>query len=1087
MRKLYVLMTFALLFWGLGVSWARPHLVEGPKTSFAAGDEILLHSKGKNWLSGAAQVPVGAYFTDDFAFILEASGKTNDGHPAFYLKQKSTGTYLRNERIFSEEDEYQITMTPTASEATPFSLVRALDYYDQNKTVPGDTLTMIMLNDSLFLNHYNDGSLFAATYNDYATWFTAYASDSYEDAEEEFDMIMSETESWSFKAGTNPGCYPANLVAIYDIAKENALAIAYKPGATPAEKLLVAKDLRAAFEDLKPQVVPMAPGYYRIVSGLAGFYEKQGVRKSIFVNAANEPVWGNLDSLEINQVWHVEALDGEWYSFRNLGTNEYLKDLRMGPTEPIKIKINSFNSNARFSLDPQGKYSLHANNHGGGGGVSSNLVYYNADALSASAWCIEAIEADKLEDFIATSQQMIVNKEMAILLQRAEAKYDLGAKYNANTSVALITDTTQITSNASQNQWGSKDGGGYAALLDKADSTYFHSCWQKGPAAYHYLQFALNAPVQKFAFAYTRRNQKSNANRPTLIEIYATNDSAGVWNKVKTISSGLPTDSLVPSYLSNGVELEENYKYIRFVVLKTNNGDLLNGYPYFTFSEFQLHPTTLDPNSQIGQMGQAGTDFLNAILAARRVSQVATRADIEALQTAYDNFIGYLADPTSLSDMIASANETVKKSFVTENADPGTYSQDDVDVLNEAIALAEAYIDGEEYTKEGIAAEVEKLNAAINTLKAKARKVETGKWYYISCAQKYYTLTETTPIDGRTGSMYATDGFEALEKGAINYKETEQGNTDFMWRFVALTDTTYAIQNRTSGLYIGESRSGNHVGLSMTPVAYKPQDLSCASFLLIGSNLNGSKINPLHSQIVGNVVVYWGDTSLGGGSCWDIEYAGEDVEEEYFTVRQNLQANRLYAMTYPTEISGCATELYQLAGTTETTVELKSVSTVPAGEPFFIITGDIVDYNETPTADDSLLVEFDLTDQIATAPKTVNGLVGTFYGAKVFPGVGQIEPTGVVAIAGTDSVFIGKNTAYIHIGLIKTNEAGDISVPLTGLLIDGVKDMIIANKEIVDVYTTTGILVRKSVKASGAVSGLPKGIYIVGGKKATVK
>ena len=43
------------------------------------------------------------------------------------------------------------------------------------------------------------------------------------------------------------------------------------------------------------------------------------------------------------------------------------------------------------------------------------------------------------------------------------------------------------------------------------------------------------------------------------------------------------------------------------------------------------------------------------------------------------------------------------------------------------------------------------------------------------------------------------------------------------------------------------------------------------------------------------------------------------------------------------------------------------------------------------------------------------------------------------------------------------------------------------NIEYVDVYTTTGILVKKSVNASDIQNSLNKGIYIVNGQKVIVK
>ena len=48
----------------------------------------------------------------------------------------------------------------------------------------------------------------------------------------------------------------------------------------------------------------------------------------------------------------------------------------------------------------------------------------------------------------------------------------------------------------------------------------------------------------------------------------------------------------------------------------------------------------------------------------------------------------------------------------------------------------------------------------------------------------------------------------------------------------------------------------------------------------------------------------------------------------------------------------------------------------------------------------------------------------------------------------------------------------------------GVADVAFADEESsVDVYSVSGVRVRSGVKVAGALDGLPKGIYIVNGKK----
>ena len=53
--------------------------------------------------------------------------------------------------------------------------------------------------------------------------------------------------------------------------------------------------------------------------------------------------------------------------------------------------------------------------------------------------------------------------------------------------------------------------------------------------------------------------------------------------------------------------------------------------------------------------------------------------------------------------------------------------------------------------------------------------------------------------------------------------------------------------------------------------------------------------------------------------------------------------------------------------------------------------------------------------------------------------------------------------------------------------VTAIENVTIQKNEKVDVYTTSGVLVRKNVLFGTATNGLPAGIYIVGGQKVLVK
>ena len=85
--------------------------------------------------------------------------------------------------------------------------------------------------------------------------------------------------------------------------------------------------------------------------------------------------------------------------------------------------------------------------------------------------------------------------------------------------------------------------------------------------------------------------------------------------------------------------------------------------------------------------------------------------------------------------------------------------------------------------------------------------------------------------------------------------------------------------------------------------------------------------------------------------------------------------------------------------------------------------------------------------------------------------------------AATDghSIVNGANKAYLA---LPENEAQEVNFLALDFGTTGITDTALAAEDVrVDVYTISGVLVRSGVKASEALDGLSKGIYIVNGKK----
>ena len=191
----------------------------------------------------------------------------------------------------------------------------------------------------------------------------------------------------------------------------------------------------------------------------------------------------------------------------------------------------------------------------------------------------------------------------------------------------LVKDATNYVSNAKSSAEGS-----YEALLDGDYATYFHGAYgsQSVPDEDQYLQAKLSSAVDAIYFYYKKRSQ-NNANRPTSITIYGSNDGSS-FTEITTINSGLPTDAAVLDYTSGKISLGASYQYLRFTVTSTNTGAAhSNGHVFFTFSEFYILPSNTEVDNVMALRSQlAGTSAFN--YTAQNISDV-TDANTALLST----------------------------------------------------------------------------------------------------------------------------------------------------------------------------------------------------------------------------------------------------------------------------------------------------------------------------------------------------------------------------------------------------------------------------------------------------------------------
>lgn len=1197
MKKIYSIFSLFLMILGINTAYAGVSLgnsVTDPST-LTNGSKIIIHSNAfaneanatYKFFSALADSLVFSVTTVDpvdpyVTFSLEtAEGKTVNKEQAYYLKNEYNGKYLTYRYEAGEDGsvsddgaggwvaEMYLTFTADKEKATPV-IIKTQAVGGEMMGYVGDApeqenCMMIIAefpehnNDLIALNHVYDRPI-VASYNDWAAWWQIYEANIVEDYIADLSSLYTKVEQLKFIGGTDPGCYDQAMVDAFEKARTNAqdLLNSTDGSLTPENAKTAYKALEDAYLALVVgTAVPVTEGYYRIKSAYSAFTDQQGAEaiKTIYTDNTDIMKWKNLDNEDATMVWQfIDRHDGTWLLY-NVGTGTYVNAAKStgqsanytmtSDSTDCGVTITSLGQSA-FNLTPD-QYAMHTGGHNSGAGVSGTIVAWNGGLNGGSAWYINKVDEEQLPGFIAIGEQNKLNRSLESLYKTAKAKYDIGSSFSIekDPSKWLVTledweaNPMVAFSNADHNSWNpsSPDGDSYKGLLDADSITFWHSCWANIPEATPYLQFKLNKPVSAFAVYITKR---ANINQAQEIYFSVTNDTVnGPWINAGSIT-GLPASAAAPnlSYQSNGIELDGEYQYVK-VTWKSANG-------FTHFSGFHFQEAVLSQDCQNVTMGEIAQNLKAELKNAESLiaSGKATPEAIEALQAAYDAYVGELADPTALKAKLDSISNVCKLAATIEGVDgtgangefkegnPGVYPVAAKAALQATIDEVQSYIDANDaagtYTKKDITANLDKLVKALDTFKATAPKFtladasNEGIWYYISYSQHYFNCTgkaQDTSGEGdaqqiRKGKLYVNADVtsDLLNNAKVNVTGNktleELGVNDDMakWRFVNLGDTAYAIQNKATGLYLGEKTGGN-AGLSMTPAAYRLSDIGYATFLIEGYRLNGEAINPLHIQTNGQVLVYWGNRDLGGGSCFDIEPTTDNTAAAILNFQaEEMIKGRLYTKCYPMPIELVADNIdpaaypYQIATIDVAKKEMTLAvyeDVIEAGQPFFYIGGGAtLGVSQEPTAADTtqMLIQFPKngTKTIAQTPSSYNGLIGNYYsGTKVAKGFGVVKETkGVQSIgATTEDQQIGWNSAYIDASKIENAETpGTIVVPLTGNLETAIKDAIIdAQTGNVNVYSVDGILIKKNVKVSEATEGLAKGIYIVGNKKVAVK
>ena len=239
----------------------------------------------------------------------------------------------------------------------------------------------------------------------------------------------------------------------------------------------------------------------------------------------------------------------------------------------------------------------------------------------------------------------------------------------AETAIAMqCTDANEpyyLYCNAAGAGNGGSDALGVAALVgDKATNTeHLHTAYQGNTDddLDHYLRLDMgeNKAIMSFKFSYTGRNDGNN-NDPKVMLIEGSNDLENFEPIAKL--TDLPSSSTPTTYTSDVLGNGKAYRYIRFMVIKTNNNAMYKEHPFFVLSQFAVTAyKTIEVNSEYASK----LPMTTLVTANNEVAEAGVVVNqFYVTQDAYDNAYAELAAAKAALEIATAADKTELKELI---------------------------------------------------------------------------------------------------------------------------------------------------------------------------------------------------------------------------------------------------------------------------------------------------------------------------------------------------------------------------------------------------------------------------------------
>lgn len=780
-------------------------------------------------------------------------------------------------------------------------------------------------------------------------------------------------------------------------------------------------------------------------------------------------------------------------------------------------------------------YYYHQYGHQSGAGKGGAVgLYYTSfgfndngePVLGGSEWQLVPVDDETAQELMKAYEpikdEKLRSERYKLMLADAKEKLEV-----ARDREELIKDISQVTFVKTDPSEGSE-----AAILDNDPATFWHSDWHnKDSYGRPSLTVELEEPVEEFLWRIVRRASAND---------HVTKGNILAGNDVEDLAVVVP--DLVIENGSNGASFETvinlgaPYKFVKFEFTESNKNtrgvknpeDETEELVYAHFAEFHMLSSKVGATTQYTVLGDIAKNLDDVLTAQAEVDPAkVTPEEYNAMKVAYDAFIEKFVDPTELRNVMNSVADAGAGVVIGDQ--PGQWKDDSAaKTLSATLDAAKAYDKGGAYVQEQSDKYVADLQAQAEAIITSANGIKEGKWYRIQFASeamydehewnknnayvapaedqpeineplydKFITVANLVTVDEETGAY----DIEVVENADVTLGQALYFDADAdiqdkdmsMFRFIAVGDSAYLLQNKATGLFVKAAGTSGAVTLSVHPSLFTTKAVGYGLSVIAAKSITGDNQNYLHAQKAQNRVVTWETNIANSASALFVKEAG-DVAADYTGEDFNIFAlpGAINTFCYPMSIS--AEEGLYSVNVEDTKISLYPIKEAVAGRPFLLVLGDLTDYNEEYVDNEDVYeaVPMKHGNTIgAVAPQTEGSLKGTFTTVTIDRGdviaqgntfvVNKISKTTPIV---NDRVTVAPNRAYIS-----TEPAFAASAELEVLIDETIEDGVqTALQNVVKsgiIYTLDGRVAGKGNLNN--VKNLGRGIYILNGTKVVVK